>query len=93
MTVINLTEYNCNCYGVTFENNGYVKVQKHKVISSYETDMLRVKSLKTFLGKSYICRMTEMSGAFDKTEFVGNTILLQISRESRKKCIYILFEI
>ena len=30
MTVIYLTECNCNTYEVTFENNDYVKVQKVK---------------------------------------------------------------
>ena len=85
MTVIYLTEYNCKCYGVTFENDGCVKVQKIKDISNYETNILRVKPLKTFLGKSECCRMTEMSGAFDKTEFDGNNILLKISEENGKK--------
>ena len=42
MTVIFITEYNCNCYGVTFENNECVKVQKIKDISNYETNILRV---------------------------------------------------
>ena len=71
MTVIFLTEYNCECYGVTFETNGCAKVQKINVISIYETNILRVKPLKILLGKSNFCGMTEMSGAFDKTEFDG----------------------
>ena len=28
MTIIYITENNCECYGVTFKNNGCVKVQK-----------------------------------------------------------------
>ena len=28
MTIINLTECNTKCYGVTFANNGWIKVQK-----------------------------------------------------------------
>ena len=27
MTVIYITEDNCKCYAVTFQNNGWVKVQ------------------------------------------------------------------
>ena len=88
MTIIYLTEYNCKCYGVTFENNGCVKVQKIRDISNYETNILRVKPLKPFLGKSDFCGMTEMSGAFDKTEFDGNTILLKRSGKKRI-CIFV----
>ena len=93
MTVIYLTEYNCKCYGVTFENNGCVKVQKTKDISKYETSVLCVKALKTFLGKSEFCGMAEMSGAFDKTEFDGNAVLLKISEENGKKGVCILLEV
>ena len=42
MTVIYLTEYNCKCYGMTFENNGCVKVQKIQDISIYETKIFYV---------------------------------------------------
>ena len=28
MTVIYVTEYKCECYAVTFEKNGWIKVQK-----------------------------------------------------------------
>ena len=73
MTVIYLTEYNCKCYAVTFEVNGCLKVQKNIDRSKYETNILRVKLWKIFLGKSEFCGMTEMSGAFDKTEFDGKT--------------------
>ena len=38
MTVIYLTEYNTSCYGVIFENNGCIKVQKIKDISNYENN-------------------------------------------------------
>ena len=30
MTVLFLTKYNTRCYGVTFQNNGSIKVQKYK---------------------------------------------------------------
>ena len=31
MTITYLTEYNTRCYGVTFQNNGCVKVQNLKI--------------------------------------------------------------
>ena len=70
---------------MTFENNGCVKVQKIKDISNYETIIIRVNSLKAFLGKSESCIMTTTSGAFDKTEFDRKTFSLKISEENRKK--------
>ena len=30
MTVIYITENNCECYGVTFQKKGWIKVQKFK---------------------------------------------------------------
>ena len=46
--------------------------------------------MRTFLGKSQICNMTMFSGAFKKSVFDGNTILLKISEENgRHKYIYI----
>ena len=77
MAVKFLPEYNSKSYGVTFENNGCVKVQKIKDVSNCETKVIRVKPLKRILGKSDICRVTEKSCAFDKTKFDGNTVLLK----------------
>ena len=37
MTIIHVTEKNCERYGVTFQNNGYVKVQKFEDISNDES--------------------------------------------------------
>ena len=88
MTVIYLTEYNCKCNGVTFENIGCNKVQKFEEISIYENNIFCVKPLDMFLDKSKVCDMTLMSGAFNKTVFNGNTILLKISEEN-DKCRYV----
>ena len=38
--------------------------------------------MKIFLGKSQVCDMTMMSGAFDKEIYDGNTILLKISEKN-----------
>ena len=85
MTVIYLEEYSCNIYAVTFENIGCVRVQKFKDILHYEKNILCVKPLGMVLGKSEICRMTEVAGAYDKGNYDGNTILLKISEENDKQ--------
>ena len=36
MTINYLTEHNTECYGVTFGNNGYIKVQKFEDTSAVE---------------------------------------------------------
>ena len=84
MTVIYITEYNTKCYGVNFQKNGYVKVQKFEDISNDENTIYYVKPMRIFLGKSQVCNMTMFSGAFDKKVFDGNTILLKISEENGK---------
>ena len=84
MTLIYVTENKSRCYGITFQNNGYVKVQKVEDISNDENTIFCVKPSKIFLGKSESCLMTAMSGAFDKLVFDGNTILLKISEENIK---------
>ena len=89
MTIIYITEYNCKCYAVTFENKGWVQVQKFDDESLDENIIYTVNPMETFLGKSQSCIMTALSGAFDKACFDGNTILLKIAIENGKKiCIY-----
>ena len=84
MTIIYITENNCECYGVSFKNNGYVKVQKFEDISKDKNTIYSVKPMEIFLGKSQICNMTEFSGARDKKVFDGNTILLKVNEENNK---------
>ena len=43
MSVLLLTEYNTRCYGVTFQNNGWIKVQKFEDISDDEYNIYCVK--------------------------------------------------
>ena len=90
MTVIYVTEYNCECYAVTFENKGWVKVQKFDDGSLDENIIYTVNPMETFLGKSQSCSMTALSGAFDKGCFDGNTIFLKVAIENGKnKYVYI----
>ena len=69
---------------MTFQTDGCVKVQKFEKISDDENNIFCVKPLRTFLGKSEVCDMTLMSGAFEKSVFDGNTILLELSEENDK---------
>ena len=61
MTIIYITENNCECYGVTFKNNGCVKVQKFEDISNDENTIYCVKPMEKILGKSQVCIMTVFS--------------------------------
>ena len=51
MTVIYLTEYNTGCFGVIFQKNGCVKVQKNADISDDERNKLCANPLRTVLVK------------------------------------------
>ena len=50
-----MTEYNCRRYAVTFENSGYVRVQKFKDVPDFEKNFLCVKPSRMILGNSKIC--------------------------------------
>ena len=52
MTIIYVTEKNTECYGVTFQNNGWIKVQKYEDISDDKNTIYCLKPLEIFLGKS-----------------------------------------
>ena len=84
MTIIYNTEINCEKYGVTFKNNGCIKVQKFEDISNDENTIYCVKRMEIFFGKSQVCNMTFFSGARDKEVFDGNNVLLKISEENGK---------
>ena len=85
MTVIYITENNCECYGATFQNKGWIKVQKFIDGSLDENIIYTVNPMETFLGKSQSCSMTALSGAFIKGCFDGNTILLKVGIENGKQ--------
>ena len=90
MTIIYITEGNCECYGVTFENNECVKVQKKvKDILNDENTIYCVKPLEIILRKSRVWDMIRISGDLDKSVFDGNTILLRITKENdRHRYVY-----
>ena len=90
MTIILITGNNFECYGVCFQNKGWIKVQKFKDASLDENIIYTVNPMETFLGKNRSCSMTALSGAFNKSCFYGKTILLKISEENGKhKYVYI----
>ena len=77
MTIIYITEINCECYAVTFRNKGWIKVQKFEDESLDKNIIYTVNPMETFLGKSQLCDMTEFSGAEDKEVFNGKTFSLK----------------
>ena len=81
MTIIHLTEHNTKCYGVTYQNNGNIKVQKLEDTFSNKNKIYCVKPLESFVVKSHVCDKTMMSRAFDKSVFDRITILLKINEE------------
>ena len=90
MTIIYVTENNTKCYGVTFQNKGWIRVQKLEDVSEDKNIIYKVNPMETFLGKSELSDMTEFSGTRDKEVFDGNTILLKVSEENNKyRYVYI----
>ena len=90
MTIIYVTECNTKCYGVTYQNNGYIKVQRLKDVSKDKNIIYEVNPMESFIGKSQLGDMTKFSGSEDKEVFDGNTILLEIGQENNKhKYVYI----
>ena len=87
---MHVTENNCECYGVTFQNKGWIKVQKLEDVSEDKNIIYKVNAMDIFLGKSEPCVLTAFSGAFDKSVFNGYTILLKIGEENNKhRYVYI----
>ena len=84
MTIIYVTENNCECLAVTFKNNGMIRVQKLEDVSEDKNIIYKVNPMEIYLGKSESCEMTAFSGAFNKSVFSGNTVLLKISEEYNK---------
>ena len=90
MTIIYVTENNCECYAVTHTNKECIKVQKFKDVSEDKNIIYEVNPMETFIGNSHLCDMTEFSGGRDRQVFNGNTILLVIGKENIKhKYVYI----
>ena len=90
MTIIYVAENNCECLAVTFQNKGWIRVQKLEDNSEDENIIYKVNPMETFRGKRVCCEMTEFLGAGDKKVFNGNTILLKIGDENNKhRYVYI----
>ena len=90
MTIIYITENNTECYAVTSQNKGWIKVQKIRDVGHDKNIIYEVNPMQIFIGKSQLCNLTKFSGAKDKEVFDGNTILLEVGIENNKhKYIYI----
>ena len=84
MTIIYVTENNCQCYVVTLQNKGWVEIQKLEDVSNDKNFIYEVIPMETFISKSQLCNMTEFSGAKGKEVFDGNTIFFEIGTENNK---------
>ena len=52
MTVIYITESNCKCYAVTFQNNGFVQVQQFEDVSESDKNIIySINPMKSFYVK------------------------------------------
>ena len=84
MTIIHVTEFITKCFGVAFQNNGWIKVPKFEEISDDKNTIYCVKPLEIFLSKSESCLITAISGSFNNKIFNANAILLILSEENDK---------
>ena len=50
MTIIYVTEYETKSYGVTFQNNGWINVQKFEDFSFDKNNIFCVQPLELFFG-------------------------------------------
>ena len=66
MTIIYITENICECYAVTFQIEGWIKVQKFEDESLDKNIIHTVNPMEAFFDKSESCAMTALSGAFNK---------------------------
>ena len=88
MPVIILTEYDTKYYGVKFENEDLLKVQKFKNIYDTKNNILCVKPLERFFGKCDVSDMLTRAGVLDNLLVNANTILANVGEENNKH-IYI----
>ena len=59
MTIIYVTEHNTKCYAVTYENKGWIKVQKIQDVVDDDNNIINeVNLLEIFIGKSIDCKLT-----------------------------------
>ena len=90
MTIIYITEKNCENYAVTYQNNSKFRVQKLEDVYNDKKIINEINPIESFIGKSQLCEITKFSGAKDREVFDGNTILLRIGLENNKhKYLYI----
>ena len=77
MMDIYMMQYNYRSrYLVVINQNTYVSVYKYEK-NEFDQPFLSFQVKNIFIGKSKICSMTEFSGALNKSNFDGNTILLE----------------
>ena len=63
MTIIYVTESNCENLAVTFQNSGVIKIQTLEDISKDENIIYEVYPLESFIGKNHLRDITDFSVA------------------------------
>ena len=78
---------------VVINENAYASVYEYEKYQHFQP-FLSFQARKTFIRKAKVCSMTDFSGALNKTNFAGNTILLE-SEKRKYVCVSALeiFEI
>ena len=90
MTTVYSTEHDTKSYGVKIENIELVKVQKFKIISDKENNILCVKPSEIFLGRYNVINMLVKSGNLEKSLYSGNTMFFKKLEENKKnRYVYI----
>ena len=78
---INMMQFNYQSkYLVVVNENTYVSVYIYEKCK-FDQTFLCFQAKKFFIAKSKLCSMTEVSGAMDKSNFNGNTVLLEVEDE------------
>ena len=85
-----ITENITKCYGVTFQINGCVKVQKFEDISNDENIIYCMKPMRIFLGKSQACIMTISRELLKKNFFDVKLLYLKYLKKMENINMYIL---
>ena len=74
---IYMMQYNSRSrYLVVIKENTYVSVYIYEK-NKFDQPFLSFQTKNTFIGKSKLCSMTEVSGALNISNFDGNTFLLE----------------
>ena len=64
-------------YLVFINENAFVSVFKYEKYK-FDQPFLSFQAKNIFISKSRVCQLTEVSGAMDNSNFIDNTVLLEV---------------